>query len=32
MLRALGWDTLTIWECQLKNTEVLRTRLVRFLA
>lgn len=30
-LRKLGWSTLTIWECQLKTTEVLKRRIKRFL-
>ena len=31
-LRALGWDVLTVWECQLKNPERLRQRIAKFLA
>ena len=30
-LRALGWEVLTLWQCQLKSTEVLTSRLLRFL-
>ena len=30
-LRALGWDVLTVWECQLKETERLRRRIGKFL-
>jgi DNA mismatch endonuclease (patch repair protein) len=30
-LRNLGWRTLVIWECQLKNPDRLRTRIVRYL-
>lgn len=30
-LRRLGWDVLTIWECQIRDTEQLKERLVRFL-
>lgn len=26
-----GWSTLTLWECELKNTEELKRRLVSFL-
>jgi len=30
-LRRAGWHVLTLWECQMKNTETLAARLVRFL-
>ncbi|MBI3608339.1 MAG: DNA mismatch endonuclease Vsr [Nitrospirae bacterium] len=30
-LNRLGWDYLTVWECQLKRTESLQKRVVRFL-
>ena len=30
-LRALGWDVLSIWECQLSRPEELRTRIQEFL-
>jgi DNA mismatch endonuclease (patch repair protein) len=30
-LRALGWRVMVIWECQTKNLEKLRSRLVGFL-
>jgi DNA mismatch endonuclease (patch repair protein) len=30
-LRAKGWRTLTIWECQLRDTDALIQRLVAFL-
>lgn len=30
-LAANGWSTLTLWECELKNVEDLRKRLVLFL-
>jgi len=30
-LKSLGWDVLTIWECETKDTEDLRKRLVSFL-
>ncbi len=29
-LRNLGWRVLVIWECELKNPERLRARIVRF--
>lgn len=31
-LRRLGWSVLTVWECQLRRPEALRTRLSRSLA
>lgn len=31
-LRKEGWKTLVVWECQLRKPEVLRRRMVRFLA
>jgi DNA mismatch endonuclease (patch repair protein) len=31
-LRAAGWDILTVWECEVKNSETLSKRLVKFLA
>jgi DNA mismatch endonuclease (patch repair protein) len=30
-LNVLGWDPLVIWECEIKNTEILAERLQRFL-
>ncbi|MBM3775828.1 MAG: DNA mismatch endonuclease Vsr [Acidobacteria bacterium] len=30
-LRAQGWDVLTLWECELKDTEALASRLDSFL-
>ena len=30
-LRALGWSSLTVWECQLSNFDELFTRIQRFL-
>jgi DNA mismatch endonuclease (patch repair protein) len=30
-LRKSGWDVLTIWECELRDTERLRTRIIAFL-
>ena len=30
-LRRLGWDVLTIWECQTRDVDKLKERLVRFL-
>jgi len=30
-LRSLGWSALVIWECQLKDIDALRRRIVRFL-
>jgi DNA mismatch endonuclease (patch repair protein) len=30
-LHALGWTTLTLWECELANSDVLAARLIRFL-
>ncbi len=30
-LRRLGWRCITVWECETKNEEKLRLRLVRFL-
>jgi DNA mismatch endonuclease (patch repair protein) len=30
-LRSLGWGALVMWECQLKDTDALRRRIVRFL-
>lgn len=31
MLRKQGWQVLTIWECQVKDTEKLTQRIVSFL-
>ncbi len=31
-LRALGWTALTVWECELSDTDALAARLARFLA
>jgi DNA mismatch endonuclease (patch repair protein) len=31
-LRKAGWKVLTVWECELKNTKRLATRLQKFLA
>ena len=30
-LRRLGWDVLTVWECQIRDADKLKERLVRFL-
>lgn len=30
-LQQLGWEVLTVWQCELKNTEDLKDRLVAFL-
>ncbi len=30
-LKALGWKCLIVWECQLKNTSVVESRIERFL-
>jgi DNA mismatch endonuclease (patch repair protein) len=30
-LRALGWDMLVVWECQLRNLEPIKTKITRFL-
>lgn len=30
-LRGLGWDILTIWECQLRNIDALTARISEFL-
>lgn len=30
-LRQLGWEVLTIWECEIKNSEKLMRKLERFL-
>lgn len=30
-LKALGWDTAIVWECETKNIDVLRQRLLLFL-
>jgi len=30
-LRKLGWKTITIWECEIKNAEKLRTKLSKLL-
>ena len=30
-VRQLGWDVLTVWECQLRDGETLETRLCHFL-
>ena len=30
-LRADGWGVLTIWECQVSHTEVVKARIIRFL-
>lgn len=31
LLREMGWEVLTIWECELKDLEALRASLVSFL-
>jgi DNA mismatch endonuclease (patch repair protein) len=31
-LRRLGWSVLTVWECQMKNAELVAKRIRRFLA
>jgi hypothetical protein len=30
-LKRIGWEVLTLWECQLNKEEQLRARLVKFL-
>ena len=30
-LRDLGWETLTVWECELRNLDTLLTRIASFL-
>jgi DNA mismatch endonuclease (patch repair protein) len=30
-LRALGWEALTLWECELKSNRDLEERIIRFL-
>ena len=30
-LEALGWDVLVIWQCELKNSETVQKRLIKFL-
>ena len=30
-LKALGWDCLVVWECQLKGTELLQQLIRKFL-
>lgn len=30
-LRRLGWQTLTIWTCEIKNQEELKTKLISFI-
>ncbi|WP_429542465.1 very short patch repair endonuclease [Pseudomonas frederiksbergensis] len=30
-LQAMGWDVITIWECQIRDTEALKNRISRFL-
>lgn len=30
-LRALGWDVLTIWECQLRDLDTLKLKIIKFL-
>jgi DNA mismatch endonuclease (patch repair protein) len=30
-LRAMGWEVLVIWECQLKNIDILKARIKGFL-
>lgn len=30
-LRAIGWKSLVVWECEIKDTEALKKRLERFL-
>jgi DNA mismatch endonuclease, patch repair protein len=31
-LRALGWDLLTLWECELREMDVVSKRIQRFLS
>lgn len=31
-LRAMGWDVLVVWECQLKDRKALKNRLDAFLS
>ena len=30
-LQSMGWDVLVIWECQLKDSNTLKERIIRFL-
>jgi DNA mismatch endonuclease (patch repair protein) len=30
-LKSLGYDVLTVWECQLKETEVVKRKIIHFL-
>jgi len=30
-LQKAGWETMVIWECQLKNMEEIRDRVINFL-
>jgi len=30
-LKMLGWDSLVLWECQLKNEDELKKRIIEFL-
>ncbi len=32
MLRRQGWSVLVVWECELRNLDVLQRRLERFLS
>lgn len=32
LLEAMGWDVLVVWECQLKNIDLVTTTLERFLS
>jgi DNA mismatch endonuclease (patch repair protein) len=31
-LKAAGWDVATIWECEIKNSDLIAKRIVRFLS
>lgn len=30
-LKALGWDSIVIWQCQLKRTDLVQQRIMKFL-
>lgn len=31
LLRDMGWEVLTVWECELRDMEILATRIKTFL-
>jgi len=31
-LQAIGWETLVVWECEAKDLNVLKQRLIEFLS